>query len=167
MIRLTLPAWTGTTFGASLPAMMGRSGWPSSAAAWTNSILRRGRLSISGANSSTPSSLSSDRATSVLEDRSGSVWVGTWDAGLDRFDPATGTFSHYVHDPADPTSLSDNTVYSLVEDRNGDLWIGTFNGGLNRFESATGAFTRYQGDSKQRSEPSFQFSDIDLSRPVR
>ena len=77
--------------------------------------------------------------------KSGIVWVGTWDAGLDRFDPATGTFTHFVHDPGDPTSLSDNAVYQLIEDRNGELWIGTVDGGLNRFDRATATFTRFQG----------------------
>ena len=32
----------------------------------------------------------------------GHLWVGTYSGGLNRYDPATETFTRFVHDPADP-----------------------------------------------------------------
>ncbi|PLX28473.1 MAG: hypothetical protein C0600_09655, partial [Ignavibacteria bacterium] len=54
-------------------------------------------------------------------------WIGTA-AGLDRYDPVTGRFSHYYHDALDPYSLSDNRIYAIAEDRSGNLWVGTQSG---------------------------------------
>ncbi len=42
--------------------------------------------------------------TVILEDRSGTLWVGTH-GGLNRFDRQAGTFSRYQHDLDDPNSF--------------------------------------------------------------
>jgi signal transduction histidine kinase/ligand-binding sensor domain-containing protein/CheY-like chemotaxis protein len=89
-------------------------------------------------------SLSDNFVQAVQEDRSGALWVGTHNRGLDRFDPGTERFSHHAHDPGDPHSLSNNNVLTIYEDRSGDLWIGTSGGGLNRYEPATGQFDHYR-----------------------
>lgn len=81
-----------------------------------------------------PQSLSDNQIRSIHQDKSGTLWIGTFGGGLNKFDARTGRFSHYRHDPADPRSLSDDHVYTIYEDsatRN-TLWIGTFGGGLNR-----------------------------------
>ncbi|MCI0511840.1 hypothetical protein L0128_01340, partial [candidate division KSB1 bacterium] len=74
-------------------------------------------------------------------DQRRNLWVGT--TGLNRFDPRTETFHHYLHDPARANSLSHNTVNAIIEDSTGALWIGTAQG-LNRFTpDGPGGFTRY------------------------
>jgi len=78
----------------------------------------------------------------ILEDREGPLWLGTY-SGLVRFDPRTGTFTQYRHNPDDPHSLSDDFVWSLYEDAEGTLWVGT-HGGLNRLDDReAGRFTVY------------------------
>jgi PAS domain S-box-containing protein len=78
----------------------------------------------------------------ILEDQSGVLWLGTY-SGLVRFDPRTGAFTQYRHDPDDPHSLSDDFVWSLYEDAEGFLWVGT-HGGLNRLDDReAGRFTVY------------------------
>ncbi len=63
-------------------------------------------------------------------DRQGIVWIGTWGAGLSRFDGTT--FKNYtVQD-----GLAANHVFMLHEDHNGVLWIGTSNG-ISRLENQT------------------------------
>jgi ligand-binding sensor domain-containing protein/signal transduction histidine kinase len=79
-----------------------------------------------------PHSLSDDRIRSIHRGKSGTLWIGTFGGGLNKFDEITGRFIHYRHDPAKPRSLSDDHVYTIYEDRSGTLWIGTFGGGLNR-----------------------------------
>ncbi len=74
-------------------------------------------------------------------DQHRNLWVGT--TGLNRFDPRTETFHHYLHDPKRANSLSHNTVNAIIEDSTGALWIGTAQG-LNRFTpDGPGGFTRY------------------------
>ena len=83
--------------------------------------------------------------TTLLEDRSGKLWLGTRTMGLNRFNPTTGTFDHYQHDPDDPFSLSDNRVWALYEDSTGALWVGTI-GGISVLNADSGQFTRYVND---------------------
>ncbi len=87
----------------------------------------RGRAATGG-----PGALPHGTVSALHEDRSGTLWVGTW-GGLSRFDPALERFVTYRHDPEDPSSLGENTVYSIHEDRGRRLWVGTW-GGLNRLE---------------------------------
>jgi ligand-binding sensor domain-containing protein/signal transduction histidine kinase/DNA-binding response OmpR family regulator len=93
-----------------------------------------------------PNSPGSNNILSFCEDHLGTLWIGTDGAGLDQYDPRTGTFTHYRHDPKDPRSLSSNAITYLKEDRKGNLWIGTWGGGLNRFDRAGKAFIRYRTD---------------------
>jgi ligand-binding sensor domain-containing protein/signal transduction histidine kinase len=89
------------------------------------------------------STLSSDRVRCIIEDHAGILWIGTFEGGLNRFDPQAEIFSSYMHDPENPNSLSNDTVYSLYEDSQGILWVGT-RGGLNRFHRQRGNFIRYK-----------------------
>jgi len=84
--------------------------------------------------------LSNPFVVSIVEDRSGYMWFGTYGGGLNRYDPRTGKFAVYRHDPADPDSLSNDTVFALMVDHHGTLWAGTEDG-LNRLEDpASGRF---------------------------
>lgn len=60
----------------------------------------------------------------VLHSRSGHFWFGSWENGLFRYDPATGDFVNFLHDPNDPNSLGGNIIGSIFEDKNGNIWVG-------------------------------------------
>jgi signal transduction histidine kinase/ligand-binding sensor domain-containing protein/class 3 adenylate cyclase/CheY-like chemotaxis protein len=64
----------------------------------------------------------------MLQDESGIIWFGTWDKGLQRYDPEFTTITNFENDPLDKHSISNNTVRSLYIDSQGNLWVGTFNG---------------------------------------
>ncbi|HEV3440796.1 MAG TPA: two-component regulator propeller domain-containing protein, partial [Gemmata sp.] len=87
----------------------------------------------------------STEVLAILEDRSGTMWVGTLGNGLSRFDPRTGQFKTYRHQPADRSSLSNDTVTRLFIDRAGTMWVSTWDG-LDRFDPGTGRFTVYKRD---------------------
>ncbi|MCP4654788.1 MAG: SpoIIE family protein phosphatase [bacterium] len=98
-----------------------------------------------------PESLSSDSVNAIREDGEGVLWIGTGNmeipdpgGGLDRFDPQSGTFQRYQHDPEDPASLSRGPVTSIREDRDGGLWVATAGGGLDRFDRNTPTFIHYR-----------------------
>ncbi len=79
--------------------------------------------------------LSSDLVTFVLESRDGAVWVGTYDAGLnkvlgDEIVPFVGA-----------EELANIGVLTLHEDDAGVLWIGTYGDGLIRIKD--GDLTAY------------------------
>jgi signal transduction histidine kinase/ligand-binding sensor domain-containing protein len=66
----------------------------------------------------------------LLQDRTGSLWVGTNGSGLFRV--RDGHRSQL----STREGLSHDTVNALYEDREGSLWIGTRGGGLNRLSDA-------------------------------
>ena len=91
-----------------------------------------------------PENLSNVFVTSMVEDRSGYLWLGTYGGGLNRYDPRTRRFAAFRHNPADPHSLSHDIVYRLMVDHQGTLWVGTGDG-LNRCEDpATGRFRSWR-----------------------
>src|SRR6218665_3259562 len=63
----------------------------------------------------------------LAEDGDGVLWVGSVGGGLDRFDPATTTFTRYRHSAA-AGSLPDDRGQSLLVDSEGTLWIGGWQG---------------------------------------
>ena len=76
----------------------------------------------------------------LLEDRSGSLWIGTRDEGLCRL--RDGTFEIL----SEEDGLTHAMVSALYEDREGNLWIGTESGGLNQLTSSKfAAYTTKQG----------------------
>ncbi len=86
-----------------------------------------------------PASLGGSQVSSVYQDRSGRIWVGTFGGGLSRFDDPEGHFTRFRHDPEDPNSLCHDIIWDIVEDRSGTLWLGVENG-LCRFEPESGQF---------------------------
>ena len=56
-------------------------------------------------------SLSSNEVTSIVEDSSGIIWIGTYTGGLNRWDKRTNQFTHFRHDPANPKSLRHDAVH--------------------------------------------------------
>ena len=93
-----------------------------------------------------PNSLASSRLESIYADHDGIIWVGTFGAGLDRFDPATGIFTHFRHEPNNLASLSNDSVTAILRDKQGNLWIGT-HGGLNRLDLKTNNFIHYRDNA--------------------
>ena len=107
-----------------------------------------------GHDETNASSLSHNEVTSIYEDHNGVLWVGCGPAddsspvskgGLNAFDPKTGRFTHFFHDPQNHSSLSNNAVTSITEDPQGRLWVGT-RIGLNQLNPQRTAFTRYLND---------------------
>ena len=86
---------------------------------------------------------------SIVEDKDGFLWIATRLGGLNRYDPRTEQFIHYLHDDANPLSISDNNINVLYLDKNDRLWIGTPNG-LDLFEQTTGTFKHHVYNPSQQ-----------------
>jgi diguanylate cyclase (GGDEF)-like protein/PAS domain S-box-containing protein len=68
------------------------------------------------------------RALLVASD--GAAWFGSTRAGVTRFDPHDGSWTHYQRDAGAGVigGLSDNRVLVLYEDRDHRIWAGNING---------------------------------------
>ncbi|MFN2396085.1 MAG: two-component regulator propeller domain-containing protein [Bacteroidales bacterium] len=72
--------------------------------------------------------LNQDDISALLQDNDGNIWIGTYGAGIIRYD---GTyFSHYDTQ----SGLPDNHILRLYLDNEGNIWIGTRVGGVIRFD---------------------------------
>jgi signal transduction histidine kinase/ligand-binding sensor domain-containing protein len=101
--------------------------------------------------------LSSD-VVAITEDRGGGLWIGSYGAGLSRFDRKTGRFKTYLHEPNHPSSLSNNIVSRMLIDHSGTMWIGTYNG-LDRFDPRNESFVVYKQYPKSDDEVYANFAE--------
>jgi len=93
-----------------------------------------------------PNSLSENLIRALYTDHTGTLWIGTWSGGLNRYVPESDQFIRYQHDPDDPHSLGSDSIRAIFEDQAGTMWLGTVGGGLNRFDRETEQFVRYLHD---------------------
>jgi len=86
--------------------------------------------------------LSQNWIYTILQDKYGYMWFGTWD-GLNKYDGYDFTIFNKEE------GLSDHVISCLLEDDEGIIWIGTEKG-FNKFDRKTQTFTQYlhiPGDS--------------------
>jgi signal transduction histidine kinase/ligand-binding sensor domain-containing protein/DNA-binding response OmpR family regulator len=88
------------------------------------------------------SRISDGRITTIYEDKNKTLWIGTYEGGLNKFDRANGTFNSFKYNPNDTTSINSDKTHCIYEDKSRRFWIGTFDG-LNLFNRDKGTFTRY------------------------
>jgi signal transduction histidine kinase/ligand-binding sensor domain-containing protein/CheY-like chemotaxis protein len=89
-----------------------------------------------------PNTLNSDIIYSLLEDKSGTVWAGTWGRGLNKLTFNTSSknktvdyvhpvIKHFRPDSKDINSISSDIIIRIYQDRKGTIWLGTA-GGLDK-----------------------------------
>lgn len=81
-------------------------------------------------------SISSNEISSVLEDKSGVLWVGTIGGGLNMLNLHGNNIYRYSM----TDGLSQNRVITIMEDYSHNLWISTHDGGVDVFDQTTGKF---------------------------
>ena len=90
---------------------------------------------------------SSQDINSLLEDKDGYLWVGTWQGGLNRYHPEKKEIKYYgIQD-----GLPSPSVQGILEDEdNNVLWLSTFRG-IARFDKDTETFTSYGNEAGAQS----------------
>ena len=83
--------------------------------------------------------LSSDKATTTIQDHMGFLWIGT-EEGLNRM-IGHSNFDTYKFKRSDSTTISNDYITTLFQDSRNRLWIGTKNG-LNLFNREHHTFSR-------------------------
>jgi PAS domain S-box-containing protein len=83
-------------------------------------------------------------AMTMLEDREGTLWFGTFGDGLVKFDRQERKFIRYRNDPASPVSLGEDNVATLFQDREGNIWAGLHMMAPNRFSTRPPLFEKFK-----------------------
>jgi ligand-binding sensor domain-containing protein len=66
-----------------------------------------------------------DHITFITEDSIGRVWIGTFENGLNVYDPETQKVAHYGANTASITGLRKDELWCAYKTRDGVLWISS------------------------------------------
>lgn len=89
--------------------------------------------------------LSSNTIWSLFRDRQGIVWIGTYEGGINQYDPQQNVFNLIENKPCEDQSLPNQPVLSMIE-TDQVLWIGTDWGGLVR-KDPSGHYSIYNSEN--------------------
>lgn len=78
----------------------------------------------------------------IFEDKEKTLWVGTMNYGLHKFDRENDSFKSYKYNSDDTNTINSNSIQCVYEDKIGRFWVGT-SYGLNLFDRDNENFTRY------------------------
>jgi len=93
-------------------------------------------------NENDTNSISNDYVICFAEGKDGTLWIGTYGGGLNKFIPGSNGKKDSFKAYTEKEGLSNNIVKNIVEDDNGDLWIST-GYGLSKFNPKTEQFRNY------------------------
>lgn len=105
------------------------------------------KFTVLNHNPEDPTSLNHNSIYDILQDATGSMWVGTYFGGVNFYHVNATPFREYKASLG-KNGISSNVVSSIVEDRNHNLWIGTEAEGLNYYDRATGQFRSFKHDTE-------------------
>jgi signal transduction histidine kinase/ligand-binding sensor domain-containing protein/DNA-binding response OmpR family regulator len=95
------------------------------------------------------SSISDNFISTIFEDDSANLWIGTSVNGLNVFNKELGSFRTFRHDPKNIKSLISNRIPRaskvITQDSEGYVWVNT-NVGLNRIDLLDFSFESFYGD---------------------
>ncbi len=69
-----------------------------------------------------------------------SLWIGTWDAGINVVNTITNSHNYIKHDPFNNNSLSTNYIGNIYFANDSIIWVSTFDGGLHKFDPMLNQF---------------------------
>ncbi|WP_183576512.1 two-component regulator propeller domain-containing protein [Mucilaginibacter sp. X5P1] len=78
-----------------------------------------------------------------LLDNQGNLWIGTWDAGLLRFNTKTEKIKTWFYKTDDLHFLPYKIISDLLQDENGNIWLANKEGGLTIFCPSKNKFINY------------------------
>jgi len=92
-----------------------------------------------------PNSLNDNIIWSINETKGGTLWIGTNNGGLNKFDRETEKFTNYVYNPNNPNATyMHHRITSIAIDEDGMIWFTSR--GLVKFNPVTEKFTAYLHD---------------------
>ena len=108
--------------------------------------LRPGTKTFEWINESTFPMISSPDVMSLFSEGN-TLWIGTFNGGLNRLDISNNNNVVYKHSSLDKNSIGANGITSILRTSQGDLLIGTFGGGLSIFQEDQNNFINLKHSS--------------------
>jgi ligand-binding sensor domain-containing protein len=100
-------------------------------------------------NADDTSSISYNFISSISEDTSGNIWIGTVGKGINILNKKKRIFYHLYNDPSHPQILTSNNIprgqQDFALDEGGSMWVNTDNG-LNKISTSDFLAEHYIGD---------------------
>jgi signal transduction histidine kinase/ligand-binding sensor domain-containing protein/CheY-like chemotaxis protein len=90
-------------------------------------------------NDYSETSIADPRVMSLLAEED-TLWVGTYESGLQRIRLDTNEVMHYKHSPLKPSSIGGNGITSMLRTSTGELLVGTYGGGMSIYEAESDSF---------------------------
>lgn len=106
---------------------------------------------------------------SLLRDRQGTIWIGTYYGGVSYFNPESDIFSFYFDNPKEHDQLGYPFIGEMIEDRSGNIWLATEGGGLHFLDKSSKKFKRFisnQSDYNSIASSNIQCITYDSTRHV-
>lgn len=100
-------------------------------------IKRRSFGLIDDGRGNATGSLSDKFIHSIIKDRDGGIWIGTYFGGLNYLSPLSSLFS-----TTEPPAECGQIISRMCEDSDGNVWIGSDDGGLSRFDPVSGRYEK-------------------------
>jgi signal transduction histidine kinase/ligand-binding sensor domain-containing protein/DNA-binding response OmpR family regulator len=83
---------------------------------------------------------------SILEDRNGNIWAGSFGNGIYIIDPKSDKVKRIRGDINNNNTIANDFIHCIYESSDGNIWIGTGAGGLNKFNPVDKSFVHYRHD---------------------
>ncbi len=93
--------------------------------------------------------MSNSSVWSILNDTQGTLWIGTYNGGINLYNPKYSIFNFYgayVHN-----SLIGPVVGRIINDKEDNLWIGSDGAGLNYFDRRKNTFSSFSSSKTKNS----------------
>jgi len=78
---------------------------------------------------------------SLYKDSKGRIFMTTFGAGVQEFNPLSGTFKSYKVSLLNKKKVDPNFSFGTFEASDGNFWVVSFNDGLHKLDRKTGKFT--------------------------
>ena len=101
-------------------------------------IDEKGRVKHFYNNYFDPNSLPDNMTVGAFCDKTGNVWIGTYNEGVAMISGMKKPFIHIYHVPLKP-SIPNNSVFAFAEDKDKRVWIGTQDG-MSIWDRETNSF---------------------------
>jgi signal transduction histidine kinase/ligand-binding sensor domain-containing protein len=82
--------------------------------------------------------LDASTISTLYKDKGGTIWIGTFQRGLSRFNPKDSSFTSFIYRYPDMIDIT-----ALYEDSKHNFWVGTDFNGLYLFDRATGQVVKH------------------------
>ncbi|HLR38566.1 MAG TPA: two-component regulator propeller domain-containing protein [Chitinophagaceae bacterium] len=89
---------------------------------------------------SDPVHLNKDVIYGIVQDKEGTLWVGTDHGGIDLINKKKGTIRYLMHSAENNRSLAQNSIYTLYRDSSGMIWVGTYKKGVSYYDETLDHF---------------------------